>query len=71
MRVSKKIKILAADSAFHVRSLYNMCKNKNTALIAAPNARRCRKIHKFTVPHRWIVEQTFGILSWFRGLKIC
>lgn len=70
-RKSKKIRILAADSAFDVKKLYNQCKVKNIALVASPNPRRRKNVHKFSVPHRWIVEQTFGILSWFRGLKIC
>jgi putative transposase len=68
---SKKVRILAADSAFDVKKFYKKCKEKNIALIASPNPRRRKNIHKFSVPHRWIIEQTFGILSWFRGLKIC
>jgi len=71
MRKSKNIRILAADSAFDVAYLRSICKKKNLALIASPNRRRKNNVHKFNVPHRWIVEQTFGILSWFRGIKIC
>ena len=71
MRKSKRTRIIAADSAFDVKKLRSICKNKNIALIASPNPRRRKDIHKFNVPHRWIVEQSFGILSWFRSLKIC
>lgn len=70
LRISKKIRIIAADSAFDVKKLYKQCKEKNIALIANINPRRTKR-HKFHVPYRWIVEQTFGILSWFRGLKNC
>ncbi len=67
----RKVRIIAADSAFDVRRLYIKCKEKNIALIATPNPRRRKDVHRFNVPHRWIVEQAFGILSWLRGLKIC
>ena len=71
MRKSKQMRILAADSAFDVERLRSICKVKNIALVAVPNRRRRKNIHVFQVPHRWIIEQTFGILSWYRGLKTC
>ena len=71
MRKSKHTRILAADSAFDVKKLRSQCKEKNIALIASPNTRRKSDVHKFNVPHRWIVEQSFGIFSWLRGIKIC
>ncbi len=71
LRKSKNIRIIAADSAFDVKRLYKFCKKKNLALIASTNPRRDKNKHKFHAPYRWIVEQTFGILSWFRGLKNC
>ncbi len=71
MKKSKTIKIIAANSAFDVKKLYSSSKEKNIALIASFNLRRRKDIHKFNVSHRWIVEQTFGILSWYCGLKIC
>jgi transposase len=71
MNSSKKIRIIAADSAFDAKKLYSSCKEKNIALIASINPRRRKDVHVFHAPYRWIVEQTFGILSWFRGLKIC
>lgn len=71
MRKSKQVRIMAADSAWDSKKARNYCKQKNIALIASPNRRRKKNVHKFNVPRRWIVEQTFGILSWFRGLKIC
>ena len=59
------------DSAFDVKELRNFCKKKNTALIATPNKRRKKNVHKFNPPYRWIVEQSLGFTSWFRGLKVC
>lgn len=71
MSASKKIRIIAADSAFHAKKLYASCKEKNIALVASINPRRQKDMHVFHAPYRWVVEQTFGILSWFRGLKFC
>ena len=71
MRKSKKVRVLVADSAFDVKQLRSFCKDKNIALIASHHQRRARKKHKFNAPYRWIVEQTLGILSWFRGIKNC
>jgi transposase len=71
LRKSKKTRIIAADSAFDIKHLRSVAKAKNIALIAAPNSRRKKNVHKFVVPYRWIVEQTFGILSWSRGIKTC
>ena len=71
IKKKKKVRIMAADSAFDVKRLYAKCKEKNIALIATPNQRRKKNVHKFNVPHRWVVERAFGILSWLRGLKIC
>lgn len=71
MRKSKQVRIITGDSAFDVSYLYLECLSKNIALIASPNPRRKKEVTKFAVPHRWIVEQTFGILSWSRGLRTC
>lgn len=68
---SENIRIIAADSAFDVKKLYQFCTAKNMALIASINPRRNKKRYVFHAPCRWIVERTFGILSWFRGLKFC
>lgn len=71
MRRSKNIRILTGDSAFDVNKIRKQCKSMNIALIAATNPRRKANQHKFTPPCRWIIERTFGWLSWYRGLKIC
>jgi len=71
LKKSKNLRIVAADSAFDAQYLYSYCQTKNLALIATPNKRRKKDIHVFKVPHRWVIEQTFGCLSWFRGIKIC
>jgi len=70
-RKSKKVRILTADSAWDNKESRLKCKKKNIALIASTNKRRNKKKHKSSAPMRWIAEQTFGILSWLRGLKIC
>lgn len=71
MRRSKKIRILTADSAFDANKIKKQCKLMNIALLAATNPRRRKDIHRFTPPCRWIIERTFGWLSWYRGLKTC
>ena len=71
LRKVKNVRIVAADSAFDSKSLYRLSKKKNIALIASHNPRRNKRKQNFKVPHRWIVEQTFGILAWYRGLKTC
>ncbi len=68
---SKKPKVLAADSAFDAKFLYRLCTSKNIILDAATNIRRNKKKKKYKPAHRWIVERTFGWLSWFRSIKIC
>lgn len=68
---SSEVRIIAADSAYDAKKLYSLCKDKNIALIASINPRRKKDVHVFHVPYRWIIEQTFGILSWFRGIKFC
>jgi len=71
MKSSEKVLILAADSAFDAKKLRRFCASKKIALNASPNKRRSKKVRKIKVLHRWIVERTFGWISWFRGLKIC
>ena len=72
LKKSKRLRIIAADAAFDVNDLYCWSRDKkNLALIAVPNPRRKKNVHKFSVPHRWIIERTFGILAWFRGVKFC
>lgn len=68
---SKNIRIISADSAFDAKKLYSFCKKKNLALIASINPRRNKNVHQYHAPYRWIVEQTLGILNWFRGIKTC
>ena len=71
LRKSKKTRIIAGDSAFDVQELRAYCKEKNIALIASPNPRRKKDKHTFNVPHRYVAEQNFGCLVWFRNIKIC
>lgn len=68
---SDTLKILAADSAFDSKCLRKYCKERNIVLLAATNLRRNKKKKKYKPSCRWIVERTFGWLSWYRGLKIC
>jgi transposase len=65
------IKIVAADAAYDQDSLYKRSAQFNIALIACVNPRRNKTKKKTYVWHRWIIEQTFGILMQNRGLKTC
>jgi transposase len=71
MPLPKHLTILAADSAFDDKELRHFCKEKNIALIASRNPRNSKDKHTFSVPHRWVVERTFGWFVWQRSLKIC
>ena len=71
LRKTKRKRILAADSAFDAKMLYEICDSKNIKLDAATNIRRSPNKPKHYPQDRWIVERTFGWLSWYRGLKIC
>jgi putative transposase len=67
----KGIAIIAADSAYDAKELKQMCAKMNIALIASVNKRRDKNRKSYSPNNRWIVEQTFGILHWRRGLKTC
>jgi len=56
------IKIVTGDAAYDQKSLYKMAANLNVALIASLNKRRDKNKRSTRVWHRWIIEQTFGIL---------
>lgn len=67
-----ELKVLAGDSAFDAKRIRSRCKSKKFILLAAPNKRKSKKaISNTGSSHRWLVERTFGWLSWFRGLKTC
>jgi transposase len=66
-----KVGIISADSAFDSRKLKKICKNKGFVLLAATNRRRNKNVEVYKPNCRWIVERTFGWLSWFRGIKTC
>jgi len=71
LRTSHRARILAAAAAFDSTKLKPLCARKNIALLSATNPRRNSFAWKYQPPHRWIIERTFGWLSWFRGLKPC
>jgi len=73
MRASQSKRVIVADSAFDAESLRVLSKKKNICLQTAPNRRRKKNkgVPFSHLPYRWIVEQTFGIFSWLRGLKTC
>ena len=71
LRKSKKVRIIAADSAFDVDHLRSICADKQIALLAATNPRRNKNKRNYKPNNRWIVERTLGWFSWYRGLKIC
>jgi putative transposase len=63
--------VLTADSAFDSKQLRKSCAKNNIALLAANNVRRSKNQKLYKPGHRWVVERTFGWMSWFRGLKTC
>jgi len=65
-----EIRILAADSAFDSKQLREFCQKNETVLFAAKNPRKTGK-RPNSPGHRWVVERTFGWMSWYRGLKTC
>jgi len=71
IKKSKNLIILTADSAFDVKKLRSFSKEKNMILLASKNIRRSKNEDRYFPLHRWIVERTFGIFSWWRGLKTC
>jgi len=71
LRRSKNKRILAADSAFDAKFLYQLCAKKNIQLDASTNVRRNKNKQKYYPKGRWVVERTFGWLACYRGLKIC
>jgi len=69
---NNQLSIIAADSAYDSKKLFNLCKENNYILLAATNKRRSKDpINPIRPSHRWLVERTFGWLNWFRGLKTC
>ena len=67
----EKTMIIAADSAFDDQKLRDFAKTKNIILLASTNPRRNKNRHIERPRHRWIVERTFGVFSWFRGIRTC
>jgi putative transposase len=65
------LKIMAADSAYHAKSIKNACAEHNFILMAATNKRRSKHLQPFKPRHRWIVERTFAWLNCYRRIKIC
>ena len=61
MRKSKNTRIITSDSAFDVRRLYLFVKIKIVLLLLYQIDVEKRKSWILRTPHRWIVEQTFGI----------
>ena len=62
LRRSKRVRIIAADSAFDVKYLRSICADKKIALLASTNPRRSKNKHIYKPLHRWIIERSFG---WF------
>jgi len=67
----EKAKIIAADSAYDSKKLRAIAKDKNYVLLAATNKRRNKNKENYQPTGRWIIERTFGWISWHRGLKTC
>lgn len=65
------VQIVVGDSAFDSKKLRKKAADLNIALIASVNPRKDTSKRRTYIWHRWIVEQTFGILMQNRGLKPC
>lgn len=70
-RTSQKARILAGDAAFDSRRLRRICAQKNIALLTPSNPRRNSSNSDYRPYRRWVIERTFGWLSWLRGIKPC
>lgn len=69
--INNSLRIIAADSAFDSKKLYSFCKKQNIVLFTATNRRRNQDAIITKPSNRWVVERTFGWLSWFRSIKVC
>jgi transposase len=63
--------ILAADSAYDAKKLRTIARENGYILLASTNKRRDKHKQVYHPSGRWIIERTFGWMSWYRGLKIC
>lgn len=71
LSTTKKVRIIAADSAYDSKHLRDGAKHKNYLLLAATNRRRNKNKENYEPTGRWIIERTFGWISWHRGIKTC
>ncbi len=67
----KKAISMLADAAFDVEFLRRELVKHNIVLLASSNLRRSRNRTPYKSHGRWRIEQVFGILHWFRGIKTC
>lgn len=67
----EKAKIMAADSAYDSKEARTKAREKNYVLLAATNKRRIKDKKYYQPTGRWIIERTFGWISWHRGIKTC
>lgn len=67
----QKTKILAGDAAYDSKKARNEARKKNYVLLAATNKRRSKDKKSYQPTGRWIIERTFGWLSWYRSIKVC
>lgn len=67
----EKLQIVAGDSAFDSKKLRKKAASLNITLISSINPRKDKSKRATHVLHRWIIEQTFGILMQNRGLRHC
>ena len=69
LRRSKRVRIIAVDSAFDVKHLCSICADKKIVLLTNLRCSKNKRIYKSL--HCWIIERSLGWLVWFKGLKIC
>jgi len=62
---------IMGDGAYYSKKLRTFCSDNNFALIASHNKKGKNGVERFVPAGRWVVERTFGWLSWNRGIKVC
>ena len=62
---------MAADSAYHSKSINRSCADARFILLASTNPRRNKTMPRYCSLYRWIVERTLSWLNWNRNIKTC
>ena len=71
LRTSKRVRMIAADSAFDVQFLRSICADNILFFSPQLTSEKTKKKTIYKRSHQWVVERSSGWLVWFRELKIC